>query len=94
LTKHEPKVHRPRQADVQESSRLPLQEAGAPDFDPNQVITVSRGDLIEAVISELLNYFSDARVTGVKLQESEAVYIAAGAVRRVLRDQAYQLEEK
>ena len=36
-----------------------------------------------AVIAELLDYFSDARVTGIRVRESEAETIAVGVLARL-----------
>ena len=65
-----------------EVAAAPACGAGAPD----QMFTISRAALAGAVILELLDYFSDARVTGLKLQKAEAEWIAGGVLQRVLRD--------
>lgn len=42
--------------------------------------------VIEAVVSEFMDYFSVPAVSGLKLFESDARYIAAGVAQRVFRD--------
>ena len=41
------------------------------------------GAITRAVIAELLDYFSDARVTGIRLSQSEALLITVGVVARL-----------
>jgi len=46
----------------------------------------------EAVIAELLDYFSDARVTGIRVREREALTIAVGVLSRLSQDYPAELE--
>lgn len=55
-------------------------------------ITVLPSAIHEAVIAELMDYFSDPLVSGKVLPESEADYIAGGVVERVLRRVAREQE--
>jgi hypothetical protein len=41
------------------------------------------GAITRAIIAELLEYFSDARVSGIRLFESEALTIASGVFARL-----------
>ena len=41
------------------------------------------GEITRALIAELLEYFSDARVSGIRVFESEALTIAAGVFARL-----------
>ena len=58
----------------------PESDAGAPD----EVLTIRHSDLVEGMVAELLDYFSDARVTGVRLLELQARLLAVGGIERAL----------
>lgn len=53
---------------------------------PHDSIEVSRSDLVEAIVAELLDYFPGLGSGDPKLLESEARLIATGAVQRVSRE--------
>lgn len=63
-------------------TRQELLKTGAGEPEPNDL----RCRLIEAVVTELMDYFSVPAVSGLKLFESDARWIAAGIVRRTFPD--------
>jgi hypothetical protein len=50
-----------------------------------ETITISRPALVEAMVSELLEFFDDPRSGGSTLHESEARWIIGGAIERALQ---------
>ena len=54
---------------------------------PVGYLCVPRDLLFTSIVSEILEYFDDARVSGVVLSEYQARYIASGVFERVLDDE-------
>jgi hypothetical protein len=67
-----------------EGSAPPASGAGAPD--QVQSITILSSALAEAIMAEILDYFSPPSVSGVSLQPSEAQRIASAVIQRVCPD--------
>ena len=63
------------------SSPAPLEDGAAPD----DLMTVSRLTLVQAMTAELLDYFPGSPSGDPKILESEARWIASEGVARALR---------
>jgi hypothetical protein len=72
---------------MDERKSMPAKSRPGSQSIPTGYLCVSPDLLFTSIVSEILEYFDDARVSGVFLAEYQARYIANGIFERVLRDE-------